>query len=108
MQVKYRVLAATSPESPELWNNVGMCFFGKGKLVAAIACLKHAIYLNPFDWKVGFRGCLGLGGVERMNCFDLTLRVHYRSVAPHVPCPLTRRHKLPVLCRCASTWASPI
>jgi Bardet-Biedl syndrome 4 protein len=46
------VLAVTAPESSQLWNNVGMCFFGKGKLVAAIACLKHAAYLNPFDWKV--------------------------------------------------------
>mmetsp|Transcript_1242 Transcript_1242/g.4160 ORF Transcript_1242/g.4160 Transcript_1242/m.4160 type:complete len:417 (-) Transcript_1242:254-1504(-) len=59
---KYRVLAATSPESPELWNNVGMCFFGQGKLVAAIACLKHAVYLNPFDWKVCFN--LGLAHLK--------------------------------------------
>lgn len=29
-----------------------MCFFGKKKFVAAIACLKRANYLAPFDWKI--------------------------------------------------------
>jgi hypothetical protein len=27
--VKYRVAAAVCPNSPQLWNNIGMCFFGK-------------------------------------------------------------------------------
>jgi hypothetical protein len=27
--VKYRVAAAASPNCPQLWNNIGMCFFGK-------------------------------------------------------------------------------
>lgn len=27
--VKYRVAAAVCPTSPQLWNNIGMCFFGK-------------------------------------------------------------------------------
>ena len=31
---KYRVAAQTVPESPPLWNNIGMCFFGKKKYVA--------------------------------------------------------------------------
>ena len=31
---KYRVAAAETPESPPLWNNIGMCFFGKKKYVA--------------------------------------------------------------------------
>jgi len=31
---KYRVVASTVPESPPLWNNIGMCFFGKKKYVA--------------------------------------------------------------------------
>ena len=31
---KYRIAAATTPESPQLWNNIGMCFFGKKKYVA--------------------------------------------------------------------------
>ncbi|KAI8790259.1 Bardet-Biedl syndrome 4 protein [Biomphalaria glabrata] len=49
---KYRIAAATIPESPPLWNNIGMCFFGKKKFVAAISCLKRANYLAPFDWKI--------------------------------------------------------
>ncbi|XP_061671271.1 Bardet-Biedl syndrome 4 protein isoform X1 [Syngnathoides biaculeatus] len=49
---KYRVAACAMPESPPLWNNIGMCFFGKKKYVAAISCLKRAHYLSPFDWKV--------------------------------------------------------
>lgn len=32
--VKYRTAAKLIPESPQLWNNVGMCFFGKKKFVA--------------------------------------------------------------------------
>lgn len=27
--VKYRVAAVAMPNSPQLWNNIGMCFFGK-------------------------------------------------------------------------------
>lgn len=27
--VKYRVAAAVCPNSPQLWNNIGMCFYGK-------------------------------------------------------------------------------
>ena len=38
--VKYRVAATQTPNSAQLWNNIGMCFFGKGKYVAAVACLK--------------------------------------------------------------------
>ena len=49
---KYRVAAKNIPESPPLWNNIGMCFFGKKKYVAAISCLKRANYLAPFDWKI--------------------------------------------------------
>ncbi|CAG5120731.1 unnamed protein product [Candidula unifasciata] len=49
---KYRIAAASKPESPPLWNNIGMCFFGKMKYVAAISCLKRANYLAPFDWKI--------------------------------------------------------
>lgn len=47
-----------NPDSSELWNNIGMCFFGKQKFVAAIACLKRSIYLDPFQWIAAFN--LGL------------------------------------------------
>jgi Bardet-Biedl syndrome 4 protein len=48
---KYRIAADSAPESSRLWNNIGMCFFGKKKYVAAISCLKRATYLSPFEWK---------------------------------------------------------
>ncbi|XP_043505596.1 Bardet-Biedl syndrome 4 protein homolog [Polistes fuscatus] len=44
---KYKLAAQLTPESSALWNNVGMCFYGKQKFVAAISCLKRAHYLNP-------------------------------------------------------------
>lgn len=31
---KYKVTAQSIPESHALWNNVGMCFYGKQKFVA--------------------------------------------------------------------------
>lgn len=31
---KYRIAAVATPESPPLWNNIGMAFFGKKKYVA--------------------------------------------------------------------------
>ncbi|XP_048261727.1 Bardet-Biedl syndrome 4 protein isoform X4 [Bombus terrestris] len=43
---KYKLAAQSIPESYALWNNVGMCFYGKQKFVAAISCLKRAHYLN--------------------------------------------------------------
>ncbi|XP_016767910.1 Bardet-Biedl syndrome 4 protein homolog isoform X1 [Apis mellifera] len=43
---KYKQAAQSIPESYVLWNNVGMCFYGKQKFVAAISCLKRAHYLN--------------------------------------------------------------
>ncbi|CAF1369017.1 unnamed protein product, partial [Didymodactylos carnosus] len=46
---KYRIIYAKKPESPQLWNNVGMCFFSKKKYVAAVSCLKRANYLAPFE-----------------------------------------------------------
>ena len=49
---KYKIATQSMPESPPLWNNIGMCFFGKAKYVAAICCLKRAAYLAPFDWKI--------------------------------------------------------
>ena len=55
---KYRVAAVQNPDSPQLWNNVGMALFGKGKHVAAISCLQKAHYLDPFEWIVSFN--LGL------------------------------------------------
>ena len=32
--VKYRVAAVVTPNTAQLWNNIGMCFFGKQRYVA--------------------------------------------------------------------------
>ncbi|XP_020290163.1 Bardet-Biedl syndrome 4 protein homolog isoform X1 [Pseudomyrmex gracilis] len=46
---KYKVAAQTIPESSALWNNIGMCLYGKQKYVAAISSLKRAHYLSPMS-----------------------------------------------------------
>uniref|UniRef100_A0AC34GTJ7 Bardet-Biedl syndrome 4 n=1 Tax=Panagrolaimus sp. ES5 TaxID=591445 RepID=A0AC34GTJ7_9BILA len=51
---KYRVAAEKCDYNGPLWNNIGMCFYGKGKLVASIICLKKANYQCPLDPKVLF------------------------------------------------------
>jgi Bardet-Biedl syndrome 4 protein len=51
---KYRVAVLQTPNSAPLWNNIGMCFFGKGKYVAAASCLKRAVYLSPFEFIINF------------------------------------------------------
>jgi Bardet-Biedl syndrome 4 protein len=58
--VKYRIAAQVAPRSPELWNNIGMCFFGKRKYVACVACLKKAFFIDPFQWII----CFNLGLVH--------------------------------------------
>jgi hypothetical protein len=32
--IKYRVAAVQTPNTSQLWNNIGMCFFGKQRYVA--------------------------------------------------------------------------
>nr|CAD2167588.1 unnamed protein product [Meloidogyne enterolobii] len=49
---KYKIVAADFDHSCAIWNNIGMCFFGKSKLIAALSCLHRANYLCPLDWKV--------------------------------------------------------
>lgn len=62
----YRYKCTNVFESPSLWNNIALCFATRKKYVAAVSCLKRAIYLNPFDWRVNFN--LGL--------LNLQLRQH--------------------------------
>uniref|UniRef100_A0A0R3R9J0 TPR_REGION domain-containing protein n=1 Tax=Brugia timori TaxID=42155 RepID=A0A0R3R9J0_9BILA len=54
---KYKIAANNCEYNGPLWNNIGMCFFGKGKCVAAISCLRKANYLCPLEWKI----CYNLG-----------------------------------------------
>lgn len=76
---KYRVAACAVPESPPLWNNIGMCFFGKKKYVAAISCLKRANYLAPFDWKILYN--LGL---VHLTMQQYASAFHFISAAVHL------------------------
>uniref|UniRef100_A0A8D0BT63 BBSome complex member BBS4 n=1 Tax=Salvator merianae TaxID=96440 RepID=A0A8D0BT63_SALMN len=76
---KYRVVACAVPESPPLWNNIGMCFFGKKKYVAAISCLKRANYLAPFDWKILYN--LGL---VHLTMQQYASAFHFTSAALHL------------------------
>lgn len=74
--VKYRIAAVTTPNSAQLWNNIGMCFFGKQKNVAAISCLKRALYLDPFEWIISYN--LGLVHLAEDQCASA---FHYLSAS---------------------------
>lgn len=56
--LKYKEASSSNPNSPLVWNNLGLCFFAKQKFVAAVTCLKKAIYLDPFEWIISYN--LGL------------------------------------------------
>ena len=51
-----------------------MCFFGKQRYVAAIACLKRALYLDPFEWIISYN--LGL---VHLNTGQYASAFHYLS-----------------------------
>ena len=94
--VKYRVAAMMTPNSAQLWNNIGMCFFGKGKYVAAVACLKRgrlplihslpsfespnstslAVYFTPFEWIISYNL-----GVVHLTTGQYASAFHYFSTA---------------------------
>jgi len=73
--LKYRIAAVHNPDSSEMWNNIGMCFYGKQKYVASIACLKKALYLDPYQWIAAFN----LGLVYLHQC-QYASAFHYFSV----------------------------
>jgi Bardet-Biedl syndrome 4 protein len=69
--VKYRIAAVQTPNSAQLWNNIGMCFFGKGKYVASIACLKKGSYLAPFEWIISYNlGVVHLTSEQYASAFQ--------------------------------------
>ena len=74
--LKYRVISAQNPNSAPLWNNIGMCFFGKGKNVAAISCLKRAQYLDPFEYIIAYNL-----GIVHINTQQFASAFHYFSSA---------------------------
>jgi len=74
--IKYRVAAVQTPNSAQLWNNIGMCFFGKAFHTAAVSCLKRALYLDPFEWII----CYNLGLVH-LNTGQYASAFHYFSAS---------------------------
>ena len=72
----YRISAIKTPNSAELWNNVGICFFDKEKYVAAIACLKRAVFLDPFAWLISYN--LGL---VHLNTGQYASAYHFLSAS---------------------------
>ncbi|XP_037895767.1 Bardet-Biedl syndrome 4 protein homolog [Glossina fuscipes] len=48
--VKYKESAALQSNIPELWNNIGLCFFKKEKFIVAISSLRKAIWLSPLNY----------------------------------------------------------
>jgi Bardet-Biedl syndrome 4 protein len=77
--LKYRIASVYNPDSCELWNNIGMCFFGKQKYVASISCLKRALYLDPFQWIAAHN--LGL---VHMTTQQYASAYHYFTVASNL------------------------
>ena len=74
--IKYRVAAVAHGHSPELWNNIGMCFFGKERYIAAISCLRRARDLAPFEAKV----CYNLG-ITYLRTGQYASAFHYLGAA---------------------------
>lgn len=72
----YRVAAQVNGNSPQLWNNIGMCFFSRQQHVGALACLKKALYLGPFEWIT----CHNLGLVH-LTLEQYCSAFHYFSAA---------------------------
>jgi Bardet-Biedl syndrome 4 protein len=74
---KYRLAVGENPNSAELWNNVGMCFFSKGsKVMAAVSCLRRAVYLAPFEWIINYNL-----GVVYLVLGQAASAFHYFSVS---------------------------
>jgi Bardet-Biedl syndrome 4 protein len=74
--LKYRIIAIYNPNSAQLWNNIAMCFFGKGKYVATIACLKKAQYLDPFEWIIAYNL-----GIAHLSTMQYASAFHYFNAA---------------------------
>jgi Bardet-Biedl syndrome 4 protein len=73
---KYRVAAVLTPNSAQLWNNIGMCFFGKKNFIAAISCLRRALYLAPFEWIMAYNL-----GIVFLHTEQYASAFHYLSAA---------------------------
>ncbi|CAH1365097.1 unnamed protein product [Tenebrio molitor] len=82
---KYKVAVSHEPYSVALWNNIGMCFHSKQKHVAAISCLKRALWISPTNWRVLFNlGLVHLATYQPASAFNfLCAAVNLRPEVPH-------------------------
>ncbi|KAL4484990.1 hypothetical protein ABPG74_020167 [Tetrahymena malaccensis] len=102
--MKYKIMAKYNPNSQQLWNNIGMCFYGMKKNIFAIACLKKALYLSPFEWIT----CLNLGLVYMTSqqyatayfffTVSINLRPNYAITYMHLGQCLNRLEDFPNAC----------
>lgn len=69
----------------QVWNNVGLCYFGKQRYIAAIACLKRALYLSPFDWIASYNlGLVHLSTQQHAAAFaSLSAAINLKPAFPH-------------------------
>ena len=74
--LKYKAIASSNTNSAQLWNNIGMCFYGKKKYIASVTCLKRALYLDPFEWLISYN--LGL---VHLSIQQYASAFHFFSVA---------------------------
>jgi Bardet-Biedl syndrome 4 protein len=77
--IKYKLASFSNPNSPLVWNNLGLCFSARGKNIAAVTCLKKANYLDPFEWIVSYN--LGLLYLQQKQ---LASAFHYMNSAANL------------------------
>ena len=91
--VKYRVACYHNPNSSQIWNNIGLCLFGKLRNISAIASLKKAIFLGPFEWTIAYN--LGLV----LLCSEqYTSAFHYFSVSINLKRTFPRSYMFLAVC----------
>eukprot|EP00796_Vickermania_ingenoplastis_P005151 gene5151-3701_t len=82
---KYRVAVSKRPNCPHIWNNIGACFYGKKKYYAALACLRKAQYLRPFEWMIHYNcGLVHLSMGRYVSAFH-SLSTAINLYAHHAP-----------------------
>lgn len=101
---KYRIAAVKTPNSAQLWNNIGMCFFGQKNYIAAIACLKRATYLAPFEWIIAYNlGIVHLYTKQYASAFhyisaSINLKADFAASYMYLAVTLARLDDFPNAC----------
>ncbi|KAH9581920.1 hypothetical protein LSM04_000564 [Trypanosoma melophagium] len=76
---KYRVAVPQLSHSARLWSNIGMCFFGQQNMHAAVACLRKAVALAPFEWRITYNM-----GLVFLHLRQLASAFHYLAATTHL------------------------